>query len=449
MNKILTSRNPRLDAIAKSELNDLELIEKKLGIKLYDEIREEINNRLDAIAKKSELNDLELIEEIVNRKLYAECEEIDKYELSQAAKEEFWLEELKEYEMEARRRHFNKPIRDLLRVRMLEAKEHWCKEAKKYISLRHTDRQNADLFMKIFNKKRLWLTYDSRLGPFRRMDRLHKFIKLFSSPDVKRSENVSKKYAHENYEPFITVFRDMIKWKEELIEDLFDTFAEPIFAKSIVESKIKMDSFYDDKDEAIVTTLLRSAPTIDMLNRYKESIYHFINGIMIAKANDRTEGRRKYIDHLISQIHQLEFEYGIRFFEMAGDLLLKYEDIDIVKKFEEAIKYLIEKNRPYGRKNYKPEGLLAKLLDYVEHGTIADYEIQKKTLGLINNSFKNPVFLNYLYEGRLPAYSWSAASGEEMMRALKTGEYEKSYDAEERLIKNVNKKIYSKHPLGK
>ncbi len=67
----------------------------------------------------------------------------------------------------------------------------------------------------------------------------------------------------------------------------------------------------------------------------------------------------------------------------------------------------------------------------------------------ICDSFRNPVFLNWLHEDRLPAYSWSASSGEEMMKALTTGDYRATYDSEKKLIDRVNREIYSKHPLGK
>ena len=70
-------------------------------------------------------------------------------------------------------------------------------------------------------------------------------------------------------------------------------------------------------------------------------------------------------------------------------------------------------------------------------------------VGLIAKSFRNPVFLNWFFEGRLPAYSWSASSGEEMMRALKSGDYQKSYEAEMNLIDRAVRDIGESYGLGK
>ena len=60
---------------------------------------------------------------------------------------------------------------------------------------------------------------------------------------------------------------------------------------------------------------------------------------------------------------------------------------------------------------------------------------------LISKSFRNPTFVQWFYKLELPSYSWSARDGEPMMRALKTGDYKMSYDAEMRLIERVQRDI--------
>jgi hypothetical protein len=111
-------------------------------------------------------------------------------------------------------------------------------------------------------------------------------------------------------------------------------------------------------------------------------------------------------------------------------------EIDTVIEYISGVNYLIGKNKPPGTRDYKPEGMLAKSLTY-------------SNIELINNSFQNPVFVNYLYEGRLPAFSWSMRDGEPMMRAMTTGEYEKSYNSEINLIERTVRDIGERYGLGK
>lgn len=110
---------------------------------------------------------------------------------------------------------------------------------------------------------------------------------------------------------------------------------------------------------------------------------------------------------------------------------VEYEEknvLDIFRKYANAVKFLLEKTRIPDSRDYKPEGLLNRILD-------------SKNVHLITEAFNNPVFLNYIYEGKLPAYSWSASSGDEMIKALKSGDYKKSYDAEMNLIDRVFRDI--------
>ena len=166
----------------------------------------------------------------------------------------------------------------------------------------------------------------------------------------------------------------------------------------------------------------------------------------------------------VPQISELDKECGEKFKKMAKSILAIWSDIDIVcmserlswsdisqrgeiikisrnanmlkvrrarncmEEYFKGVKFLIEKSKPYGSIDFKPEGLLARALENREEWLVA-------------NSFNNPVFLNYLYERRLPAYSWSAKSGEEMMRAVTTGDYRANYDAEKQLIKRVVRDI--------
>ncbi|MCX6819505.1 MAG: hypothetical protein NT129_05930 [Candidatus Aenigmarchaeota archaeon] len=167
--------------------------------------------------------------------------------------------------------------------------------------------------------------------------------------------------------------------------------------------------------------------------------------------NNNENNRKKYITST-NHIYNLDLESGLKFAiqtysifqDCVGDtfpynadkIKNKIDPSEIIEKYTDAVKSLIQKTKPDGSKDYKPEGLVARLLDPANSG-------------LIIESFQNPVFLNYVYEGRLPAYSWSSSSGKEMMRALTTGEYEKSYNDERLLIDRVNRHIYSKQPLGK
>ena len=90
----------------------------------------------------------------------------------------------------------------------------------------------------------------------------------------------------------------------------------------------------------------------------------------------------------------------------------------------------MERSRPPDKKDYIPQGLLVNLLNW------------NNSLFIINH-FQNPVFLNYLYKDRIPAYSWSARDGEPMRQALTSGRYRSGYNAERRLIRRVQRSRYA------
>lgn len=155
----------------------------------------------------------------------------------------------------------------------------------------------------------------------------------------------------------------------------------------------------------------------------------------------------------------LSSSYRIFFERIAGNIFWM-SGAEIVREYVKGVNYLIEKNMsppPFPDRDLtlaehlvtkivadfegrKPEGLLANILNY-------------DNVDSINDSFQKPVFLNYLYEDRLPAYSWSATTGLPMQQAIRSGEYGRSYHAERKLIRKtvgeIEKRAYSAHPLGK
>ncbi len=126
----------------------------------------------------------------------------------------------------------------------------------------------------------------------------------------------------------------------------------------------------------------------------------------------------EYISHVI-QFSSLSPEIGAKFAETAAEIATNEF---LCRKYIDAVKFLIEKTKPPDAKDFHAEGLLARLLN-------------PENVNEIVKSFRNPLFVEgYLYGDRLPAYSWSALSGKEMMKALTTGDYRAGYDAEKRLI---------------
>ncbi len=96
----------------------------------------------------------------------------------------------------------------------------------------------------------------------------------------------------------------------------------------------------------------------------------------------------------------------------------------VMKEYARGVEFLLGK-RERGEKH---EVKLPDLLDFSK-------------VKLIATSFRSPTFVQWFYDRQLPAYSWSASSGEEMMKALTTGDYRKGYDAERRLIERAIKNI--------
>ncbi len=181
------------------------------------------------------------------------------------------------------------------------------------------------------------------------------------------------------------------------------------------------------------------------LKSYVRSLYKDLYQLMSLQKPVESENAFVCLENYLgyaSDIFRADHSVGIVFAEQLWDMM-KYFSYDLtrvdqkhfIKEYYNAVKFLLEKTKA-GNKAYKPEGLLARIL-----------EPENKFKFI--RAFIKPVLLNYLYEGRLPAHSWSAGSGKEMAKALTTGDYKSSYDAEKKLIDKVNREIYSKHPLGK
>ena len=133
----------------------------------------------------------------------------------------------------------------------------------------------------------------------------------------------------------------------------------------------------------------------------------------------------------IEEICELDIESGLKFARVArlihdvympdtlyyGSIYLDPKSIDFIKEYTKLVKLLIDKTKIHGDEEFKPEGSLAKILD-------------PKNARML----RNPVLINYLFEDRLPVFSWSASSGKEMMNALTSIDYRASYDAEMNLI---------------
>jgi hypothetical protein len=112
-------------------------------------------------------------------------------------------------------------------------------------------------------------------------------------------------------------------------------------------------------------------------------------------------------------------ENAIKSFEEIGEgMIYTGSSINALRNYADGIKFLLEQQG-----NLKLD-MLNKILDF-------------KYFSLICDSFANPTFLYWFYRKELPPYSWSASSGKEMMKALKTGEYRKSYDDEMSLIRKA------------
>ena len=141
------------------------------------------------------------------------------------------------------------------------------------------------------------------------------------------------------------------------------------------------------------------------------------------------EERKKEVDAAKPEIKRyaksfiLLDENAIKSFERIGEgMIYTGSSINTLRNYSEGIKFLLEKQG-----NLKLD-MLSKILDL-------------KYFSLICDSFFNPTFLHWFYKRELPAYSWSSRDGEPMIKALKTGDYRNSYDAEMRLIERAQRDI--------
>ncbi|MCX6819508.1 MAG: hypothetical protein NT129_05945 [Candidatus Aenigmarchaeota archaeon] len=116
-------------------------------------------------------------------------------------------------------------------------------------------------------------------------------------------------------------------------------------------------------------------------------------------------------------------ENAIKSFESIAEGMIRTgSSISDLRDYADGIKFLLEQK--WDLKFY----MLNKILDF-------------KNFSLICDSFSNLTFLYWFYKKELPAYSWSASDGKTMMRALRTGEYRKSYEADMNLIERTVRNI--------
>ncbi|MCX6819506.1 MAG: hypothetical protein NT129_05935 [Candidatus Aenigmarchaeota archaeon] len=230
---------------------------------------------------------------------------------------------------------------------------------------------------------------------------MYLIIMEFFHPNITHLEAVVKALASDKNkynDGLIKLSASLFDWKEKLTKDY--SFCIELYPE---HEQQKMAIPYIEKYSDMLWMLFEASRIVPQKNSpFKED----------------------YLEHL-HRVFGLEPSLGANYAKVT-----LYSDWS---KFSEAdyfnaIKFLLEKTKIPGKKDFKPEGLLGRLLDP---------SIENTHENRIGNNLRNPAFLNYVYEGRLPAYSWSSSSGEEMMRALKSGDYRKSYEAEMRLIERA------------
>jgi len=301
---------------------------------------------------------------------------------------------------------------------------------KKIIAFRcESGKDDADLLFKLcieINKNTEPLPFIRRSVGSEFVSQYVDEFKEFCS-QVKESEEWQRNYNMPvSIDPYLKSFltgkfEEIVKRKEELILGFKDEVIEP-HSLNIINIHLLRKRFEFYKDILRLFPIF-SRSILDLIKKHDKWVSeHFI------KEWDIKEGYVNYVN----RISRLNKESGLKFGDITAKILYNYLirnrklETNIIGDYADAVELLIEKTKTPDAKDYKPEGLLAKLLD-------------PKNIDEIVKSIGNPVFLNYVYEGCLPAYSWSASSGEEMMRALATGDYMATYDAERRLIGRVNR----------
>ncbi len=268
------------------------------------------------------------------------------------------------------------------------------------------------------------------------VSRLYRNVKAFYQPQIVDKEDVLKyhlQYLAASLEHLIETKKKLIMghvWFDpSLIEYIGDTFINLLIQEvpPSIESSSRQYEMHAQRVYRAFEKAQRRRLKVAIAT-YKRLLDSLDNEEMFIKDIEYAHFTREPIDKLkefysegVNKVFQLDPISGIKFSKASEKIYSNYGEICIIREYANAVKFLLEKTKSPGAKDYKPEGLLARLLDPINMDDIV-------------RSIENPVFLNYLYEDRLPAYSWSAASGEEMMKALTSDSYRASYEAERRLI---------------
>ena len=374
------------------------------------------------------LDDVELSTELTEMWRAYEIKVVDKHEEHlYTDNQKRWLERSREYSSEAKRRGIFKSTRDSYLEWKAEKKGQGTEtilhfaherisdilEEKDYVDAAST----LSFFLYMSDKKRLWLAY-GELGFEHRLEDLYDVIRLFAEQDIKDQEYLGLTIRKKPLWRLFTILTE--EYKGRLVGDLYDFL------------------------HGLISDIEWHAEVSDALNIYKVILECFISPIGDMELKGTFHGYDEDIDYIVDRIPHLGIECGMRFFGLATRMIGQV-DGETIRKYEESIEYLIEKAGKNRRHDFRPEGLLAKLLDYRERSTQSDYTNNEEKVDLITSSLQNPVFLSHLYEGRLPAYSWSAGDGEPMRRALTTEPYRAGYNAERRLIKRAVRDISKRY----
>ncbi len=334
---------------------------------------------------------------------------------------------LRGFEREARRRHLLRSTKDLLEKWKARKSEPIRNRIIQYVRESDFSEDETYMFLRIFDRNDLWIDYDDEYFRGVEFD-FEQYLK-----DVSSTFRFLRNIENEDRPKISKNSRGRLKAK---LFDIIRRYKEKLIEEVLVEDRTYITGGWPYIFDAKVEHKLHEYG--DVIRRCAEigqclDTYHY----------EKDEDYRHFIDHLLGRTKSLGLDIEIPFLETAGKVgLVRFVYLPrvnlepmfrLVRTYEEVISYLVEKSKPHGKKDFKPEGLLAKLLDSDNYLIIRDY-------------LQNPVFLNHVYEGRTPAYSWSARDGEPMQRALTSGEYRAGYIAERRLIKSAVRDMENYRP---
>jgi len=271
------------------------------------------------------------------------------------------------------------------------------------------------------------------------------------------------------YDLLSPTFTDMLK-DRTIKKEQQTTFLPPLilemFEYIIQKKKRAIVKLYRDYAQNYDSSYSRTEyeSLVDLTaSKYKKDLVDFEHSTILGLESQLNKRMRKldipsnrevtfendleYFLFFSDYIFRIDHQTGIKFSEKLMDFIetvticsehmiksIGAQDFQhFVREYANSVRFLLEKSKLPNARDYKPSELLAKILE----PKMKDFKFLK--------SFQNPVFLNHLYEGRLPAYSWSASSGEEIMKALTTGDYRESYDAEKRLITKSVRELGEKY----